>query len=255
MTSMIGTAGPGRPRPARSRRRTSARSSPCRSAAGAGGSASPAPVPNSSSAVRTPSARSWPQPLVDRPDVGGQAALAPAPGPAGPARARAAPSTDGDVGDQLRPGQLARRDVHRHRQVPALAQPGGELPGRPGAAPSCRSRRSGRGSSATGITSYGSSVPRRGWRQRSSASTASRAGVDQVEDRLVDQVQLAPDQRVRQVLLERHPAQHGPLERLVVPLDLARARAAWPGAGPGRPGAAPRRCRPRRPGRSGRRCR
>src|SRR5205823_4174542 len=50
---------------------------------------------------------------------------------------------------------------------------------------------------------------------------ADRVAVDEVEDRLVHQVQLAPGDHAGEVLLQRHPAEQGGFQRLVVPLDAA----------------------------------
>ena len=79
-------------------------------------------------------------------------------------------------------------------------------------------------SSAIGMNSPGSSRPRVGCSQRTSASTPASRWLRELEDRLVVQGELGVSQRLRQRLLELHPLDHRRvhlgLVHLLLPLAL-----------------------------------
>ena len=131
--------------------------------------------------------------------------------------------------DEVRLLELLRRQVHGQRERAADARPSrtiGDLaaglledPGPSGTIMPV--------SSASGMNSFGRSSPRVGWRQRTSASTPAIDAAPEVDDRLVEQRELAPPEAARQLGAQRvagdDRGMHRRLERrdAVLPRSLA----------------------------------
>ena len=83
-------------------------------------------------------------------------------------------------------------------------------------------------SSASGMKSTGATMPRSGWCQRSSASKPRTAGLLEIDDRLVVELELALGERLAEIELERaarlHARVHVRLEEAVDAAASALAR-------------------------------